>query len=187
MSGTAAETAWEIARIAALAAFFVLALAVVTGEAIRTAYLAPLARNRNVMSLHIFLSWFWIPLIVVHIGALLIDGAAHIAPRDVVIPFQTNFAPGSDVAVGLGTCGFLLLLLATVTAAFRKHLSQTVWRWIHRLTYPMFVLFLFHAQLAGSDFSRVPVSAAGWALAGLALVLALPRLWGTRMETASAD
>lgn len=184
MSGTAELVLWYAARVAALSAFAILALALLTGMAIRSAYLSALARNRAVLGLHSFLSWFWVPLVAVHIAALLLDGAARIGLRDLVIPFQVSYAP---LAVGLGTVGLLLLVLVGVTGALRRRMSARLWTWIHRLSYPMFVVFLLHAQLAGTDFSRVAISVAGWAVLGALAVLAIPRLAGARMAAAPAE
>lgn len=169
---------WYAARVAALAAFAVLCAALITGMALRTALLSPVARNRSVLALHSFLSWFWVPLVGIHVVALVLDGTSRIGVLDTVLPFRVDYA---RVAVGLGTVGFLVLLLVGVTSALRRRLSPPVWRWIHRLSYPMFVVFLVHAQLAGSDFSRTAISVAGWATLGALVMLALPRAAGGRL------
>jgi sulfoxide reductase heme-binding subunit YedZ len=174
---------WYAARSAALAAFFVLAASLLTGMAIRTAYLAPLARNRAVVSVHAFLTWFWVPLVVVHVTALLIDATSRITPLDLLVPFRVDEAAGSQLAIGLGTIGLLLLVLITVTAALRRAMRPGIWRWIHRLSYLMFVIFLIHAQLAGTDFSQAAISLAAWATLGGLVALALLRAAGGRMTT----
>jgi len=177
---------WEAARAAALAAFAVLSAALLTGMALRTALLAPLARNRAVLALHGFLSWFWVPLVAVHVTAIVLDGTSRLSAVDAVIPFR---APYARVSIGLGTVGLLLLVLVGVTAALRSRMSPRVWRWVHRASYPMFGVFLVHAQLAGSDFSRTWISLLGWATLGALAMLAVPRLAGTRLGagTTSAD
>ncbi|HEX3604912.1 MAG TPA: ferric reductase [Candidatus Dormibacteraeota bacterium] len=169
---------WDSARAAALAAFGVLSLALLTGMAVRTALLAPLARTRAVVELHGFLSWFWLPLVAVHIAALLLDGTARIGVLDVVVPFRVSYAP---LAVGLGTVGLLLLVLVGVTGALRRRMSPRVWHALHLLSYPMFAVFLLHAQLAGSDFSRTWISVLGWGTLGALAMLSLPRLLGSRL------
>jgi sulfoxide reductase heme-binding subunit YedZ len=183
---------WYAARIAALAAFVVLAGSLLTGMAIRTAYLSGVARNRAVVAVHGFLTWFWLPLILVHVAAIVLDTTAGIRLIDVVIPFQSQVrsapgAAGAQLAVGLGTVGFLLLLLVGVTAGLRKRMPRRWWNAIHRLSYPMFVVFLFHAQLAGTDFSHAAISVAGWATLGALALLTLPRLAGGRMTDPDAQ
>jgi sulfoxide reductase heme-binding subunit YedZ len=174
---------WYAARAAALSAFFVLAASLLTGMAIRTAYLAPVARNRAVLAVHSFLSWFWVPLVAVHVVALVLDSTARIAPLDLLIPFRVNEGAGSQLAIGLGTVSLLILVVVGVTSALRKWMKPAVWRWIHRLSYPMFVLFLVHAQLAGTDFSRTAISIAGWATLGGLVMLALLRSTGGRLQS----
>jgi sulfoxide reductase heme-binding subunit YedZ len=176
---------WYAARAAALAAFAVLAAALLTGMAVRTAYLAPLARNRTVIAVHAFLSWFWIPLVAVHVTALLLDSTARIGWLDVVVPFRVSEAAGSQLAIGAGTVGFLLLLLVALTSAMRRWMRPGAWRWIHRLSYPMLVVFLVHAQLAGTDFSNTAISVTGWATLGALVVLASLRAAGGRVSPAT--
>ena len=172
---------WYAARAAALAAFFVLAASLLTGMAIRTAYLAPVARNRGVIAVHGFLTWFWVPLVAVHVTSLLLDATSRITPLDVLVPFRVNEGAGSQLAIGLGTIGFLVLVLIGASSALRRWMRPSAWRWIHRLTYPMFVVFLIHAQLSGTDFSDVAISLAAWATLGGLAALAVLRAAGGRM------
>jgi sulfoxide reductase heme-binding subunit YedZ len=176
---------WYAARAAALAAFSILAASLLTGMAIRTALLAPLARNRAVVAVHGFLTWFWVPLVVVHVASLLLDSTSRITPLDLLVPFRVNEGAGSQLAIGLGTIGLLLLVLIGVTSVLRRAMQPALWRWIHRLSYPMFGIFLIHAQLAGTDFSQVAISLAAWATLGGLVALALLRAAGARMAVDS--
>jgi DMSO/TMAO reductase YedYZ heme-binding membrane subunit len=67
----------------------------------------------------------------------------------------------------------------------RRRMSPRVWRWVHRLSYPMFVIFVVHAQFAGTDFSRTWISVVAWATLGALVMLALPRAAGGRVEPVS--
>jgi sulfoxide reductase heme-binding subunit YedZ len=170
---------WESARAAALAAFAVLALALLTGMAVRTALLGGIARSPAVLALHSFLSWFWLPLVAVHIAALLLDGTSRLSAVDAVIPFR---APYAQVPIGLGTVGLLLLVLVGVTSALRKRMPARLFRAVHRASYPMFAVFLVHAQLAGTDFTRTWISLLGWATLGALAVLSVIRLAAGRLQ-----
>jgi DMSO/TMAO reductase YedYZ heme-binding membrane subunit len=96
---------------------------------------------------------------------------------DVLVPFRVNEGVGPQLAIGLGTLGLLLLVLVTATSALRRWMQPAVWHWIHRLTYPTFVVFLIHAQLAGTDLCQVAISLAAWATPGglVALRCSAPR------------
>lgn len=174
---------WEAARAAALAAFAVLAGALLTGMAVRTALLGGIARSPAVLALHSFLSWFWVPLVAVHVTAIILDGTSRLSAIDAVIPFR---APYAAVPIGLGTVGLLLLVLIGVTSALRRHMSPRAFRVVHRLSYPMFAVFLVHAQLAGTDFSRTWISLLGWATLGALAMLAVARLATGRLATVPA-
>jgi methionine sulfoxide reductase heme-binding subunit len=176
---------WYSARIAALAAFVAVSIALLTGTAIRTAFLGGLARNKALLAVHSFMSWLWVPLIAVHVASLLLDQTAKVALIDLLLPFQSQI-PGGKVAVGLGTIAFLLLIFIGITSALRRRMSQGLWLWLHRLTYPMFALMVIHAQLAGTDFSRTAISIAGWAVLGLLGALAGLRVIGARVEIVPA-
>lgn len=170
---------WEASRAAALGAFLVLCAVLLSGMALRTQLLAPLARNRAVLEVHGFLTWFWVPLLAVHLVALLLDATARLRLLDLVVPFQV---PYGRLAVGLGTVGLLLAVLVVVSAVLRHHLSPRLWRWLHRLAYPMVALVVVHAQLAGSDVGGTVVGVVGWGVVGALAILFAVRLLGGRVE-----
>jgi len=66
-------------------------------------------------------------------------------------------------------------------------MSPRLWHAVHLLSYPMFGVFLLHAQLAGSDFSRTWISVAGWATLGALVMLLLPRAAGSRVEAPATE
>ena len=175
---TADQFLWVLARVAALSAYGSLAIAVLTGIALRTAVLDWLGSNRALRSLHEYATVLWIPLAVVHVGALLLDATARVNVLDVFVPFRS---PYGTLAIGLGTISVDLLLVVTVTAFFKRRMQPGVWRWIHRLAYMAFALVFAHALLGGTDFSDPAVSAVTWATAAALAVLAGARVLGGRL------
>ena len=167
---------WALARVAGLASYASLALAMVTGIAMRTAVLDWLGSNRALRSLHEFTTVLWIPLGVVHVGSLVLDHTARVGLLDVLVPFR---APYGTLAIGLGTVSVDLLLVVTITGFFRRRMQPDLWRWLHRLAYAAFVLMFLHAVLGGTDFSDPAVSAITWAAAASLAVLTVVRgIWG---------
>lgn len=171
---------WYAARVSGLAAFVVLAAAMLTGMALRTGYLAFLANNRAVAALHGLLTWSWAPLLATHVIAIVLDATARVTPLDVVIPFRVAYAPGSQLAIGLGTLGLVAIAVVTASGALRRRLPTGAWRWLHRAGYPTLVVLILHAQLAGTDVSRTVVSVIGWAIVGALAMLSLPRVMSMR-------
>jgi methionine sulfoxide reductase heme-binding subunit len=167
---------WVLARAMGLASYASLAVAVVSGIALRTAVLDWLGSNRALRSLHEYTTVLWVPLGVLHVAALLLDGTARIGVLDMIVPFRAAYG---TLAIGLGTVSLDLLVIVTVTSFLKRRMRPDVWRWLHRLAYVAFALVFLHGVLGGTDFSDPAVSAITWSAAAALSVLALVRIvWG---------
>ncbi|HSP10848.1 MAG TPA: hypothetical protein VLU92_14810 [Candidatus Dormibacteraeota bacterium] len=167
---------WVMARVAGLSSYASLAIAVLTGIALRTAVLDWLGSNRAVRSLHEYTTVLWIPLAALHVAALLLDATARIGLLDVVVPFHSSYG---TVGIGLGALSLNVLVVVTVAALLRRRMSRAAWTWLHRLAYVAFALIFVHAVLTGTDFSDPLVSAVTWAAAAALAALGLARaIWG---------
>ena len=173
---------WLTSRASALTAFFVLAATLVTGQALRSAMFEGAVRNRDLSNLHPFLTVCWVPFVALHVLAMMLDAVARIGPLDIVIPFRVSYAA---LPIGLGTIGFDLLLIVTATGYLRAHLDPAAWRWLHRLSYVMFGVFLLHALLAGTDFARPVVLAPAAAVVAFIAITSLARMVFGRLKTTS--
>ena len=172
---TADQFFWLLARVTGLSSYATLAIALVTGIALRTAVLDWLAANRALRSLHEFTTVLWIPLAALHLLSLLLDTTARVGVLDVVVPFHSSYG---TLAIGVGALSLDLLLAVTVTALLKRRIRKGVWLWIHRLSYAAFALIFLHAVLSGTDFSDPAVSAITWGAAAALLTLSLARLVG---------
>ncbi len=167
---------WLLGRATGIAAFAALAVAVLSGVALRTSVLDWLGTNRALKALHVFSTVLWLPLGARHVGALVLDRTARIAPLDVVVPFGVDYG---RLAIGLGTVAFDVFVVVTVTSWARRAMDARVWAWIHRGSYVAFALAFAHAALAGTDFSSPVISAIAWSAAFAILVLSAARvMWG---------
>jgi methionine sulfoxide reductase heme-binding subunit len=171
---------WVSSRAAALTAFFVLAAALLTGQALRSAMFEGAVRNRDLSNLHRFLTVCWVPFVALHVLAMTLDAVARIGPLDLVIPFRVSYAA---LPIGLGAIGFDLLLIVTVTGYLRSRLDPAAWRWLHRLSYVMFGVFLLHALLAGTDFARPVVLAPAAGVVAFIAITTVARLVFGRLKT----
>ncbi len=167
---------WMLARTMGLASFLALAVTVLSGVALRTSVLDRIGTNRAWLELHQFCTTLWIPLGGLHLVALLADRTARIRPIDLVVPFGVDYGV---VAVGLGSVALDLFILVAVTGWLKRQMSQPLWSFVHRLSYPAFGVAFAHAVLSGTDFSAPAVSAVAWSFAFGVLVLAAARFaWG---------
>lgn len=167
---------WALARVTALSSYASLAVAVLTGIALRTAVLDWLGSNRLLRSLHEYTTVLWIPLAALHVTALVLDATARVRLTDVFVPF---LMPYGSLAVGLGTLSLDVLLIVTLTSFAKRRIRPGVWRWIHRGAYGAFALVFLHAVLGGTDFGDPFVSSITWAAAAALAMLAMARVfWG---------
>lgn len=167
---------WLIARTTGVAAFLALAIATLSGVALRTSVLDWIGTNRALRELHTFSTVLWLPLGATHVVSLLLDRTARVAPIDLIVPFDVTYG---SVPLGLGTIALDLYLLVAVTGWMKRQMSQPLWSWIHRLSYPAFGATFAHAVLSGTDFSAPAVSAFAWSIGFAVVVLALARIaWG---------
>jgi methionine sulfoxide reductase heme-binding subunit len=173
---TTDQLLWVLARVSGLASYGALAVALVTGIAMRTAVLDWLGSNRALRSLHEYTTVLWIPLAVLHLVALLLDKTSRIGLTDIVVPFHSSYG---TLGIGLGALAVDLLVVVTVTSYLKRYIRSDIWKWLHRLAYAAFALTFLHAVLSGTDFSDPAVSAITWATAAALLALGLVRaLWG---------
>src|SRR5207253_10789902 len=114
---TTDQLLWVLARVAGLASYGALAIALVTGIALRTAVFDWLGSNRAVRSLHEYATVLWIPLAALHLGSLLLDTTARVGLLDLAVPFQSSYG---SLAIGVGALSFGLRLIVTVTVCSER-------------------------------------------------------------------
>jgi sulfoxide reductase heme-binding subunit YedZ len=175
---TADQFFWVLARVTGLGSYAALAIALITGIALRTAVFDWLGSNRAIRGLHEYTTVLWIPLAAMHIVSLLLDTTARVGFLDVVVPFHSTYG---TLAIGVGALSLDVLVVVTVAAYLKRQIRKDVWLWVHRLAYVAFGLIFLHAVLSGTDFSDPAVSAITWGSAAALLTLAVARVLGGRL------
>ncbi len=165
------QTIWIIARATGVASLVALAIAMLTGMAMRPKTLTWLSTNRAVSELHEYATFLWLPLGLAHVIALLLDPYAKVGLLDLVIPFAM---PYGAFAIGLGTVSLQLVIVVAIAAWSRSSLTRGQWLWFHRLSYFAFAAAFLHGVLSGTDLAYPWLMGTAWFVAG---VLALA---GTR-------
>jgi sulfoxide reductase heme-binding subunit YedZ len=140
-------TTWYLARSAGVVAYLLLTSSVLLG--LLMAGKAPFTWPRfAVEEVHRFLGVLAGVFIVLHGGSLLLDRVVPIGLGQELVPFTTSYRP---LAVGLGTCAAETVAAVGVTNAMRRQLPHRVWRRLHYLTLPAWLLATVHCALAGTD------------------------------------
>lgn len=165
MSGSL-PLAWLVARAAGLVAFGLLTLSVWLGLAMSTRLLGP-RRQKRLLGLHRTLAWTGLSMVVLHVGALLLDPVVHFSVLGALVPFASPYRP---VAVAAGVVAAWLGLVLAASFRARKWIGQKGWRRLHYASFAAFALALGHALSTGTDLQGLggPI---------LALLAAGPVLW----------
>jgi len=133
LSGTASlDATWTALRIAALTAFTLIFLNIVTG-AFRP-FFNRAFKARSVQVVHVATGLAGFTLALAHGIMALFYGI-------------TGYSAG---VVYIGPIVLLVLAAAIATALVRRRMRNT-WRWIHRLNYAVFAAVLFHGLALGYD------------------------------------
>ena len=141
------STVWYFARSAGILAYLLLSASVLLGVLLagRTKFTWP---RFAVEEVHRFLAIVMGVFITLHVGALVLDTVVPISLGQALVPFTAGYRP---FAVGLGSTTLLLVVAVAVSNALRPRLPHRVWRTIHYLTLPAWLLASLHGILAGTD------------------------------------
>jgi methionine sulfoxide reductase heme-binding subunit len=140
-----------VLRAAGIGAYLVLFSSVALGLAATSGSFGKRFAKASTIKLHQFLSTVGLVLLGIHIGGVLIDTYVPFSPAEVLLPFVSSFRP---VPVGLGVIAMYTTVVVLASSWLRKGYSPKVWRAIHMLAGPAFVLALLHGIFAGTDATR---------------------------------
>jgi DMSO/TMAO reductase YedYZ heme-binding membrane subunit len=132
---------WYFARSAGIVAYLLLSSSVLLGVLMagRARFTWP---KFAVEEVHRFLAILTGVFIVLHGGSLLLDRVVPISLAQELVPFTSPYRP---FAVGLGICAMELMVAVGVTNALRRRMPYRMWRTLHYLTLPAWLLASLHA------------------------------------------
>jgi hypothetical protein len=139
---------WYAARSAGIVAWVLLAASVLWGLALSTGVLGRRPRRAWLLDLHRFLGAAGIVFTAVHVVAIVADTYVHFGVADVLVPFASAWHP---VAVAWGIIGVWLVAVVEATSLLRNRVPERLWRAVHYLSFPVFVLVTVHGLAAGTD------------------------------------
>jgi DMSO/TMAO reductase YedYZ heme-binding membrane subunit len=148
------QTWWYVARSGGLVAWALASLSVLWGFVLSSKLWRGRASGPKLLDLHRFLGGLAVVFTGVHLLGLFADSYTHYGPVELFVPMASDYRPG---AVAWGVVGFYLLLAVEITSLLRNKMPERLWRALHFLSIPVFVLGTVHGLLAGTDTD------AGWA------------------------
>jgi len=142
---------WIVLRAAGIGAYLMLFGSVAWGLISTTSLFGKKVAKATAVSVHQFLSTVALVLLGVHLGGLLLDRFVPFKPLDFLVPFHNAFRP---VAVTFGIVAMYLTVIVLVSSWTKKHLGTKVWRSLHLLATPAWVLSMVHGVFTGTDTVR---------------------------------
>ena len=144
-------TMWILLRAAGIGAYIALWLAVAWGLVATTGVVKKRISKPSANAFHAFVATTGLVLLGLHLSLLLLDSFMPFTFSDVLIPLHSTFRP---YAITAGVLAMYAMVLLMVSSWSRSKLSTRLWRAIHLLSVPAFVLALLHGVFAGTDTQR---------------------------------
>lgn len=139
---------WYVARAGGLVSWAVLAASMLWGLALSTRAFGRRPRPNWLLDLHRFLGGAAAIFTAIHVAAIVVDSFVHFGLTDVLVPLASRWHP---VAVAWGIVAMYLLAAVEITSLVRNRLPRRIWRRVHYLSFPLFVLATIHGLSAGTD------------------------------------
>ena len=159
---------WVTTRAAGLTSYMLLFASVAAGLLQGGAWArGPVKAKLNMV--HQWCGWFGLLFGMVHGLVLLFDRYIGYSLADLLIPFK---ASGDRLWMGMGIVSLYLLLLLIISSDLLKKIGKKVWRFIHFLAMPTYLMALVHGIMLGTDSRQAPMIAL-YAVTGVTVLILL--------------
>ena len=139
---------WYAARAAGVVAYLLVSAAVALGLVLAGKERLDRWPRFAVEDIHRFVGVLAGTFIALHVFWLVVDSQAHLGVGGLLIPFSSSYRP---LWTGLGVVAAELLVALAITNHYRKHISYSLWRRLHYLSFAVWIAATAHGLGAGSD------------------------------------
>ena len=175
------ELTWYVTRSSGLVAWALLALATLWGLLLSSRVLERRPSPAWLLDLHRHLGWLTLVFSAVHLVALYVDDFVDFSMASLVVPFVSEYETG---AVAFGVVAMYVLIAVQITSWLRGRIPRRVWRAVHWLSAPLFIVASIHGLMVGTDTGSPWVAVIGIVLtAEVVLVFSLHLGGRRRMAT----
>lgn len=161
---------WYLSRSSAIAAYLVLFCLVTWGMGMAVGLTYKISKPARAWRIHQEMGIVFGLLVVFHAFGLLFDNFIGFGALDILVPFYASFSP---VFLSLGIISFYFLSAIIITSMFMRLSRPRLWRVIHYLAYPLFVMATVHGFFLGTDSKTLAMQgvyiAASFIFTGLAV------------------
>ncbi len=166
---------WDAARAAGFSSYLLLWLSVVSGIAVHMRYRVVDGPLSLVLESHRAISVLALSFLALHVVALLLDPVVSFAVTDALVPFIAGYRP---IQVGLGALAEWLLAIVLVSTALAGSMRWSLWRNLHLLAFPAWLLALAHGLTSGTDSGNAVALVIYAGTAGTVAAMGVARLLG---------
>jgi predicted ferric reductase len=173
-AGSEPKLFWFLSRGSAVAAYWILWLAMAMGISItnKTAQIWP--GIPPAYEIHQYTSLLGIGFGLFHALILTGDRYINMTVLQVLTPFAT--ADYRPVWVGIGQVAFYLWVIVTLSFYVRKRIGKKAWRTIHFASYASFLGVMVHGIFSGTDSAALWSQVLYWISGGSILLLTVYRV-----------
>ncbi|MFJ7732860.1 ferric reductase-like transmembrane domain-containing protein [Lysinibacillus sp. NPDC097231] len=162
---------WEWIRLLGFLAYFYFTISIIFGLLRKSSFVK--SHKNLIYHIHQNAGWLGLITVIAHMLVLIIDSYEPYRLTEILIPFSANYQPLSSA---LGTIAFYLFIMVIITSdLWIRTMNRSLWKKIHFLVLPAWVLSLAHGVLIGTD-SENPLIIMFYVIsAGLTLLVLVAR------------
>jgi sulfoxide reductase heme-binding subunit YedZ len=142
---------WFVSRSSGIIAWALLTLSVCWGLFISTKAVAKASTPAWLLDLHRFLGGLAVTFTAIHLLGLWADSYVEFGWSELFVPMASEWRPGP---VAWGIVSLYLLIAVELTSLAMKILPRKLWRFVHRLSLPLYAMGTYHGVVAGTDKSN---------------------------------
>ncbi|MCL6587464.1 MAG: ferric reductase-like transmembrane domain-containing protein [Anoxybacillus sp.] len=163
---------WNVTRAAGLTSYVLLFLSIVAGMLQSFSQMPPSVRKIWNIG-HQSFGWFGLLFGLVHGIVLTLDRKQGLEWKEIFVPFA---ASEHSLLIGIGIIALYAVVIVMVTSDWLKWIGRYVWRAIHYLSFPAYLLALVHSVLLGSDTQYRELTIMYAVTAGIVIMLFILRI-----------
>lgn len=138
---------WYLSRATGVVSIVLMTAVMVLGLVLSGARRSAGNRTTIIQAVHRGLALGVLTFLAAHIVTAIVDTYVHIGVLAAVLPFTSSYR---RLEVGLGTIGLDLLVAIVVTSLARHRISERIWRLLHRCSFLMWPITLWHGVAMGT-------------------------------------
>ncbi|MDM5248784.1 MULTISPECIES: ferric reductase-like transmembrane domain-containing protein [unclassified Lysinibacillus] len=138
---------WEWIRLLGFLAYFYFTISIIFGLLRKSSFVK--SHKNLIYQIHQNAGWLGLITVIGHLLVLVIDQYKPYSLVEILIPFSAKY---ESLPSALGTIAFYLFIMVLMTSdLWIRTMNRTLWKKLHFLVLPAWVISLAHGVLIGTD------------------------------------